>query len=130
LDFVLMPATRPKPRRDLRHGTKYRYETHGCRCRPCKDAHARHHKESRRRKMGITPADLERLLFEQDGKCAICGTHFPTEESVQLDHDHKTGRARGLLCSPCNVGLGAFRDNVEALRSAADYLEVSRWTSF
>jgi hypothetical protein len=51
---------------------------------------------------GITPADVERMLLEQDGVCAICRGEMRRQ---CIDHDHDTGRVRGLLCHPCNIGL-------------------------
>lgn len=81
---------------------------------------------------GITEDDYQRMLREQDGKCAICGTDNPgipsrpTSERMCVDHDHATGRVRGLLCQPCNSGLGKFRDDPNALRAAAEYILRSR----
>jgi len=82
-----------------------------------------------RRKYGITEADYERMVIEQDGKCAICRTDTPPIHNTSgspsrwhIDHDHKTGQVRGLLCFKCNQGLGNFSDNVEALRGAVNYL--------
>lgn len=70
---------------------------------------------------GITVADYERLYLEQDGRCAIC--LIPFSGRAHIDHEHETGRIRGLLCRPCNVGLGHFGDNVEGLMRAVAYLE-------
>lgn len=53
--------------------------------------------------------------------CECCGLK-PTKRELSLDHDHKTGRFRGWLCSNCNMGLGLFRDNPTALESAIRYL--------
>jgi hypothetical protein len=65
-------------------------------------------------------AELYYLLFAlQDGQCAICGT---TSQSFVVDHDHSSGRVRGLLCGHCNVWLGQIRENREKLRRALDYL--------
>lgn len=76
---------------------------------------------------GLTPEDFERLLEQQDNRCAICGTaewgssgRWPGKPHV--DHDHATGRVRGLLCGSCNYGLGAFRDDLERLHAAIQYL--------
>lgn len=73
---------------------------------------------------GITPEDYDRMLAEQDGQCAIC--RRPPQGGrwnvLAIDHCHRTGRVRGLLCSPCNKGVGAFQDNVSSLRKAADYV--------
>jgi hypothetical protein len=59
-------------------------------------------------------------LDAQLGRCAICGD--PLGMELIPDHDHSTGRARGLLCQPCNVGLGMFGDDHERLRAARVYL--------
>ena len=75
---------------------------------------------------GLTGDDYEKLLDKQDNKCAICGATESTGRSSKLyvDHDHETGEVRGLLCNHCNAGLGMFRDNIEALKAAVEYLEV------
>lgn len=68
---------------------------------------------------GITEERYRELVAEQGGTCAIC-----KEPSGQLhiDHDHVTGRVRGLLCGTCNRGLGMFKDDADNLRSAITYL--------
>jgi hypothetical protein len=58
------------------------------------------------------------MMVSQNGKCAICKDR-PAEH---LDHDHATGKLRGLTCFPCNGGLGQFKDNIEYLESAIEYL--------
>lgn len=72
---------------------------------------------------GITPAQYEELLAAQGGACAIC--RVVPNKRLHVDHDHRTGAVRGLLCSECNLGLGKFRDSVEVLQSALSYLQVS-----
>ena len=76
-----------------------------------------------RRKYGITVADYEAIREAQQGRCALCGA-MPTE-SMHVDHCHKTGRVRGLLCGHCNKGLGLFRDDPELLRRAIAYLRMT-----
>lgn len=73
------------------------------------------------RKYGITPEQADELLQSQGGVCVICKT-VPIKPSV--DHCHNTGRIRGILCHSCNVGLGHFRDDIELLLAACDYLEA------
>jgi len=69
---------------------------------------------------GLAEGDLARLLADQRGLCAICDEPL-TPPCV--DHDHLTGRVRGLLCHACNRGTGLLGDDPARLRSAADYLE-------
>jgi hypothetical protein len=71
------------------------------------------------KKFGPYREVFQKLLTEQDGKCAICGTET---EKLVLDHDHSTDWVRGLLCSACNMGLGFFSDDKDRLRSAISYL--------
>ena len=60
----------------------------------------------------------------QRGRCAICGVEEQKLMRIlYYDHDHLTGQGRGLLCHACNVGLGWFRENPQAMRAAADYIE-------
>lgn len=72
----------------------------------------------RLRKYGVTPDQYDALVTLQAGRCAICQREAP----LHVDHDHATGRVRGLLCMGCNTGLGHFRDSATALRQAAIYL--------
>lgn len=63
------------------------------------------------------------LLNSQDYKCAICEKLLDNNEPPHVDHHHISGTLRGLLCGPCNSGLGFFCDNVNLLRKAADYVD-------
>jgi len=76
-----------------------------------------------RRKYGITIEDYSRMLEEQGGGCAICGDPPPESGSLHVDHDHATGAVRGLLCVKCNNAIGAFAEEYELIRAAADYVE-------
>ena len=75
---------------------------------------------------GLTEAEYSDMLQAHDNKCAICNRR-PTDAGwsgwLVTDHNHATGRARGILCHSCNVGLGHFRDDPDLLRRAAAYLE-------
>ena len=75
----------------------------------------------RLRKYGITPEKFRDLLAEQLGGCAICGLPLD-EQSGHVDHDHASGRIRGILCSLCNPGLGYFHDDPNLLERAMIYL--------
>jgi len=77
----------------------------------------------RRRKYGVFPEDVKRMLFLQAWRCAICGT--AVDERSSVDHNHITGRARGILCRRCNQALGFLKADrgTDSLRSALRYLE-------
>lgn len=77
------------------------------------------------KRFGITLADEERMLAQQGGACAICRTAFEKTKAKHVDHDHQTGRVRGLLCVRCNLGLGFFKDNEQRLLSAIEYLRTA-----
>ena len=76
-----------------------------------------------KQRFGLTLEEFNRAFADQEGRCAICGTH-QTELSVSLhvDHDHVTGRIRGLLCGPCNRMLGMAKDDIGRLEAAIAYL--------
>lgn len=81
-----------------------------------------------KRKFGITLDDYDKMLEAQEGRCAICNTkdltgHGKKHGRFSVDHDHVTGEVRGLLCHPCNVGLGSFKDNTEFMMNAIRYLD-------
>ena len=74
---------------------------------------------------GITKEEYDNRIKNQDGKCAICSAETPQQTNIKrfvVDHCHKTKQVRGLLCSPCNRGLGCFFDNVSNLEKAVEYL--------
>jgi hypothetical protein len=67
---------------------------------------------------GITQEDYNNLLSSQNSKCAICGN----ERSLVVDHDHNTGKIRGLLCAQCNFMIGLASDDNAILTRAVEYL--------
>lgn len=77
-----------------------------------------------RKHYGITYADSDAMLAAQGFCCAICRTRIDTErpKAKHVDHDHKTGRVRGILCFQCNSGLGSFKDDIARLAAAIEYL--------
>lgn len=71
---------------------------------------------------GITIKEFDELLESQGGVCAICQSDDPASANWHVDHCHSSDAVRGILCGPCNQGLGNFRDNQAALLAAIDYL--------
>lgn len=63
-----------------------------------------------KRLYGVSIAWYDETLEKQGGKCAGCGTDKPTNRYFDVDHDHKTGKARGLLCRACNRLVGFLED--------------------
>ena len=82
------------------------------------------------RTYSITPEDYDRMLQEQGNKCAIClGDDPKSPRRVNhwyIDHCHKTGKVRGLLCNACNRAIGNFNDDVSNLHRAIEYLAKVR----
>lgn len=124
------------------YNSKSQPDGKGYRCKSCDDKAKKRWaernperlRESQRRNLlwtsyRITPVDYDTMLTEQDGGCAICG--LPEADNkiagkyncLSVDHDHKTGKVRGLLCNQCNRGLGFLQDSSVLLRRAANYLE-------
>lgn len=71
---------------------------------------------------GLSYRDWLQIWKEQEGKCAICGKVFKSPSHSCVDHNHKTGEVRGLLCRMCNIGLGHFYDDSVLLEKAQKYL--------
>lgn len=96
-------------------------------CKPCHNRIVREQKERLyggeknfllQRRYGIDLTERQRLLDEQGGLCAICRA----KPAVHVDHDHRTGACRGLLCFACNRGLGKADDDPKTLRAMIAYL--------
>jgi hypothetical protein len=77
-----------------------------------------------RRLYGITVEEYEDLRRAQGDKCAVCGDAF-LSDTPHVDHCHRTGRVRGLLCGPCNRALGIMKDSINLLKSAIRYLRAN-----
>lgn len=84
----------------------------------------RHRKYELQKKYNLTEEDYNKMLIKQNGCCAICGTDKPTGKwkVFAVDHNHKTGTVRELLCNECNRGIGLLKDNPELLMKAAKYI--------
>lgn len=87
--------------------------------------------EMLKEKYGISLQDFEKMATAQDGVCAICsrdpsefeGDKNLSHKVLHVDHDHVTGRIRGLLCFFCNTAIGMLRDDAAVAIRAADYLK-------
>ena len=124
------PGGNGKPRRD---------------CKPCNSERAMQWRDMNpdavldahlKRVFSITLAEYRALLLEQNGICAICGEPptvalgIPSRRQgravrprLVVDHNHETGQVRGLLCTPCNRGIGFLGDTADSVRRALAYLE-------
>ena len=107
-------------------------------CKPCSVAAARASASKPAGKLraqswklkqyGISLEDFERMLAEQEGRCAVCKVELQVGGScktcVVVDHCHDTGKVRGLLCSRCNVSIEMAGGTATRLRALADYVET------
>ena len=107
---------------------------HGGYCKPChnqkgRETYIRLYGSTReyhlRRRYGIGAADVEAMIQAQGGLCAACRTDKP----VHVDHDHGSGRVRGVLCFLCNQALGNVRDDITRLRGLVSYLHRFQGTT-
>lgn len=69
------------------------------------------------------PEQYEEMRDAQGDCCAICQVPFDGPGACAVDHDHATGKVRGMLCGRCNRAIGLLRDDPEIMRQAADYIE-------
>jgi hypothetical protein len=80
-----------------------------------------------RQRYGINIEQYDKMLQEQEGCCKICKIpHTSLRKRMAVDHCHSTGKVRGLLCDSCNKGLGHFKDDLELLSKAIDYLSNTK----
>lgn len=75
-----------------------------------------------KRMYGISLEQYAEMFKKQGEVCAICKNTCKTKKSLSVDHDHVTGKVRGLLCNKCNIALGALNDNVILFQRAIQYL--------
>jgi len=130
------------------HRLKTSKDGYGYRCSKCdyalqKDYKKRRYEQfredrrkvQRKHKYGLSDEDFQKMLSDQKGLCACCGktleegwTQNHKNNKLVVDHDHKSGKVRGLLCTMCNKGLGLLGDDLEGLQKAVDYLKKSSET--
>lgn len=82
------------------------------------------------RRYGITIGDYQTLFAKQGNACAVCRTKkntidgcYGTEKQFPVDHDHNTGKIRGVLCDRCNRALGLLKDDIDVVKSLVSYLK-------
>jgi hypothetical protein len=103
------------------------------RCKECDHARVKiYHKDNkakvtkrqlishRRRLYGLNEEEYNNMILSQNNLCAICNK--PSDKTLHIDHDHVTGRVRGLLCSNCNLGIGLLEEDLIVLNRAIEYL--------
>lgn len=95
---------------------------------PTEQSMDKHRRRVRKHKYGLSPEKYQEMLESQHGVCALCGKpetviHNVTPKPLSVDHDHETGKVRELLCHHCNTGLGYFKDDVELMQRAIEYLK-------
>lgn len=127
LEYRKRPSTKARKKRyDKKYRNDNKERVFGNKLNYKQDGRAkdRARKNLLKRKYNLTQEDYERMCKDQNGQCLICNTDdFKGKgNKLYIDHCHKTGKIRGLLCSSCNVGLGNFKENIEALKNAIKYL--------
>ena len=118
-----------RTRKNVSLKSSYSYECKECTVKRVCDNHRKdptlQKNRDLKRKYGLTFAEYDKMLTEQKHSCAICGTSKAGGKhgSFMVDHDHKTGKVRGLLCKSCNIALGELGDNVQTLQNMIKYLK-------
>jgi hypothetical protein len=117
-----------KRRKDDRDANpeKFRQRNRDYRANDPEKVAAYHRNKNLQREYGITAAQWDEIFEAQGRCCAICKGQTPRDKlgrGWHVDHDHATGRVRGILCLLCNWALGYFKDDPTILGSAIDYLE-------
>jgi len=115
-----------KPKIDFK---SYQWKLASAYCNPCREANSTkdYHKNRShlKNRFGMTVEQYDSILQSQSYTCAICKQPEIQNKRLSVDHCHKTGIIRGILCQKCNQGLGSFRDNTDYLLNAYNYLKTS-----
>jgi hypothetical protein len=79
------------------------------------------------RNYGISLDDYNKMLAEQNGNCYVCEKHHTSQKkSLSVDHCHKTGNIRRLLCSNCNTSLGLLKEDITRVKKLIQYIEENK----
>lgn len=91
-------------------------------CKPCHSAGSAPSSEARRifRTYGLTKSEYDAFFVAHRSQCAACGK----TTDLCIDHDHKTGRLRGVLCRTCNITIGTAKESIEVLEALIEYLRT------
>jgi len=125
-----------KTKKELKQFSRNRFNSDGYHhyCKSCKNKDAKHrystneeYRLKRQRKQlnylyALSETDYDQLLTNQNHSCAICLLPFESKRKTFVDHCHKSGKVRGLLCPKCNNLLGQCHDDTLILNSAIEYL--------
>ena len=96
-----------------------------CYCKDCRRSISRVNSLKSRGTI-VNQVIIDKLILEQNNSCAICGVlESKCSKKLHVDHDHKTGIVRGLLCSRCNAMIGMAKDEIGILIEAISYLTKS-----
>lgn len=111
-----------------RHWNRIRdLPTHAARMRAWRKNNPRAAKNADLKKAyGIAVDEYERMAARQNGRCAIC-KELPSRKALAVDHCHKSGMLRGLLCDTCNRALGLLKESPLVLQAAIEYVKEFAW---
>ncbi|WP_344824736.1 endonuclease VII domain-containing protein [Actinocorallia longicatena] len=100
------------------HRAKSSTDGYASACKECRKS--RNARDWLKRAYGLTPEGVAAMIESQGGLCALCGV----KAAEHVDHDHRTGKVRGVLCFTCNVALGQLKDDAGMLLKAIAYLQA------
>ena len=111
--------------KDTRAKSGYQTRCKSCQAAVKKEMAGYYREKHLQKKYGISQADYEQMLEEQQGCCAICGIEekYCENQRLAVDHNHKTEKVRALLCKKCNQAIGLLQDNADFAYSAYQYLK-------
>jgi hypothetical protein len=91
-------------------------------CNDCKKEKFRSYQKNKGRflRYGMTKDDYEKMYADQKGNCFLCGEHYSI---LCIDHSHKTGKVRKLLCKECNTAIGLLKENISTLENIINYIK-------
>ena len=119
--YIANPEPAKRRVREWQLANPDRYQESQRRCKESGGKSRSNRKSHLKRTFGLAPDQYDAKLQSQGGVCLICQQPPAEGQFLDVDHDHTTGRPRGLLCRNCNEGLGQFREDPFLLAAAAGY---------